>query len=359
MTLFVCASAGAQTKKGKSAEPVPVVDEWNDVEIFEQHKLYPRANVVSYGNENAIEKNAYAESPYYVSLNGEWRMKLNSSFDSRPANIEQKDFSAQGWPTVTVPCAKWYDGGKAVQTKKLKSPSDVSSANNWVATYYKEFDVPKAWKDYKAYLNLQAKSAYYVWVNQEYVGYSEDSRDLSEFELTKHLKIGKTNNIIIQVVSVSDGSMLESQYARGINGITSDVFILLKPVVNILDYKILSDYSPSTKSGNLVLDIDIFNELKKGQYYVEFEVWDPKGHQVDKMGRWTVFDKKNELTMKMERSIPNILPWSDETPNMYTLVIKLRDQKMNLVETVGCRFGFRTVEMKNGLLTVDGSRKIS
>lgn len=355
MTLFVCASAGAQTKKGKSSEPAPVVDEWNDVEIFEQHKLYPRANVVSYGNENAIEKNAYAESPYYVSLNGEWRMKLNSSFDSRPANIEQKDFSAQGWPTVTVPCAKWYDGSKAVQTKKLKSPSDVSSANNWVATYYKEFDVPKAWKDYKAYLNLQAKSAYYVWVNQEYVGYSEDSRDVSEFELTKHLKIGKTNNIIIQVVSVSDGSMLESQYARSINGITSDVFILLKPVVNILDYKILSDYSPSAKSGNLVLDIDIFNELKKGQYYVEFEVWDPKGHQVDKMGRWTVFDKKNELTMKMERSIPNILPWSDETPNMYTLVIKLRDQKMNLVETVGCRFGFRTVEMKNGLLTVNGS----
>lgn len=353
--LVVCGSVSAQSKKGKVAEQGSVVDEWNDVEVFEQHKLYPRANVVSYANENAIEKNGYAESPYYVSLNGEWRMMLKPSFDSRPANIEQKDFTTDGWATVTVPCARLYDGGKVVQTKKINTPSDISSSKNWVATYYREFEVPKSWKDYKAYLNLQAKSAYYVWVNQEYVGYSEDSRDLSEFELTKHLKIGKTNNVVIQVVSVSDGSMIESQYSRDLNGITSDVFILLKPVANIMDYKVLSNYNASTKMGSLSIDIDVFNELKKGQYYIEYEVWDPKGHEVDKMGRWTVFDKKNELTMKMEREIANVLPWSAETPNMYTLVIRMRDQKMNLVETVGCRFGFRTVEVKNGRLMVNGS----
>lgn len=355
LALLVCGVAAAQSKKGKTAETAPVVDEWNDVEVFEQHKLYPRANVIPYGDENAIEKNAYAESPYYVSLNGEWRMMLKSSFDSRPANIEQKDFSAEGWPTVIVPNARLYDGNKPVQAKKINAPSDISSTKNWVATYYKEFDVPKTWKDYKAYLNLQAKSAYYVWVNQEYVGYSEDSRDLSEFDLTKHLKIGKKNNIVIQVVSVSDGTMLESQYARAFNGITSDVFILLKPIANVLDYKILANYNAANKFGTLTLDINVFNELKKGQYYIEFEIWDPKGHEVDKMGRWTVFDKKNELTMKMEREIANVLPWTAETPNMYTLVIKMRDQKMNLVETVGCRFGFRTIEVKDGVLTVNGT----
>lgn len=355
LALLVFGVANAQTKKGKAAEAASVADEWNDIEVFEQHKLYPRANVVSYGNEDDIEKNGYTGSPYYVSLNGEWRMMLKSSFESRPANIEQKDFSASGWPTVTVPSARLTDGGKVVQSKKINTPSDVSGSNNWVATYYREFDVPKAWKDYKAYLNLQAKSAYYVWVNQEYVGYSEDSRDLSEFELTKHLKIGKKNNIVIQVVSTSDGSMLESQYARCVNGITSDVFILLKPFANIMDYKLQADYNPANTMGSLSLNIDVFNESKKGQYYVEFEVWDPKGHQVEKMGRWTVFDKKNEVTLKMERELGSVLPWTDETPNMYTLVIRLRDQKMNLVETVGCRFGFRTVEIKNGLLTVNGS----
>lgn len=354
MALTLCVVANAQIKKDKTPEAAPVVDEWNDVEIFEQHKLYPRANVIPYGNENAIEKGAYTESPYYISLNGEWRMSLASSFDSRPTNIEQKDFSAQGWSSVIVPSARIMDGSKVVQSKRINNPSDISSAKNWVATYYKEFEVPKTWKDYKAYLNLQAKSAYYVWVNQEYVGYSEDSRDLSEFELTKHLKLGKTNNIVIQVVSTSDGSMLESQYARNINGITADVFIVLKPMTNIMDYKVLADYSTSGSTGLLTLDIDIFNELKKGQYYVEFEIWDPNGRQADKMGRWTVFDKKNELTMRLERTIPGVKPWSAETPNMYTLVIRLRDQKMNLVETVGCRFGFRSVNVSNGILTVNG-----
>lgn len=355
LALLVCGITNAQSKKDKSTETATVVDEWNDVDVFEQHKLYPRANVIPYGNENDIEKNAYAASPYYINLNGEWRMKLTSSFDGRPANVEDKNFTTEGWPVVTVPSARLYDGNKTIQSKKINKPSDISSSNNLVATYYKEFEVPKAWKDYKAYLNLQAKSAYYVWVNKEYVGYSEDSRDITEFELTKHLKVGKPNNIVIQVVSLSDGSLIESQYARNVNGITSDVFIVLKPKVNIMDYNLLADYNASNKMGSLSLNIDIFNEMKKGQYYVEFEVWDPKGHQVEKMGRWTVFDKKNELTMKLERELGQVMPWSAETPNMYTLVIRLRDQKMELMETVGCRFGFRTVEMKNGLLTVNGS----
>ena len=355
LALTICGAANAQFKKNKTVEAAPVVDEWNDVEVFEQHKLYPRANVIPYANENAIEKNGYAESPYYISLNGEWRMTLKPSFGSRPTNIEQKDFSAEGWPVVTVPSAKWQEGTKTVQSKKINKPSDVSESNNYVATYYKEFDVPKTWKDYKAYLNIQAKSAYYVWVNQEYVGYSEDARDLSEFELTKHLKLGKTNNIVVQVLSVSDGSMMESQYARSYNGITSDVFILLKPIVNVMDYKVTANYNPSNKMGDFTASIDIYNELKKGQYYVEYEIWDPKGHQVEKMGRWTVFDKKNEVTMKMDRDIPNVQAWSAETPNLYTLVIRLRDQKMNLLETVGCRFGFRTIEINDGQLLVNGS----
>lgn len=355
LAIAMCGIAIAQNKKNRSADMAPVVNEWNDVEIFEQHKLYPRANIIPYGNENAIEKNGYAESPYYVSLNGEWHLLLKSNFGSRPTNIEQKDFSAQGWPTIAVPSGRLREGKKPVYVKKVMKPSDVSESGNYVATYSRDFEVPKSWSDYKAYLNIQARSAYYVWVNQEYVGYSEDSRDLSEFELTKHLKPGKLNNIVIQVISTSDGSMMESRYERSFNGITSDVFIVLKPLVNIMDYRVATDYSPASKSGSLSVDIDVFNEMKKGQYYVEMEVWDPKGHEVEKMGRFVVFDKKNELTMKMERTLGSVSPWSAETPSLYTLVLRLRDQKMNLIETVGCRFGFRTIALTDGRLVVNGN----
>ncbi|MBP5516408.1 MAG: chitobiase/beta-hexosaminidase C-terminal domain-containing protein [Bacteroidales bacterium] len=353
IALFTCCAVNAQNKKGKNAEAI-VQDEWNDVEIFEQHKLYPRANVVPYANENAIEKNDYAHSPYYVSLNGEWHMDLKKGFANRPTNMEQKDFSAAGWPTVVVPSARWSDGSKTVSAPQVKSAVEMPSSNNYVATYYKEFNVPKTWKGYKAFLNLQAKSAYYIWVNQEYVGYSEDSRDISEFELTKHLRYGKTNNIVVQVVSVSDGSMLESNYARNYNGITSDVFIVLKPMVNVLDMQITADYDAASSTGSFLTKLNIFNESKKGQYYVEVELWDTKGHQLDKMGRWVVFDKKNELEIKFDRTFGGILSWSAETPNMYTMVVRLRDKKMELIETVGSRFGFRTVEVKDGLLKVNG-----
>lgn len=352
VALALLFGANAQSRKGNDA--APVVNEWDDAEIFEQHKLYPRGNVVPYGNENAIEKNRYDESPYYISLRGDWRMKLSSSFSSRPTDIEQKGFSAEGWPQVTIPDGAWHERGKGVLSKKVTKPSDVGEQGNYVATYYRDLNVPKSWKEYKAYLNIQARSAFYVWVNHEYVGYSEDSRDMSEFELTKHLKPGKPNHIVVQVIGTTDGNLLESQYARSLNGITAEPYIILKPHVNIMDYNIIADYSASSKMGSLAVNIDVFNEMKKGQYYVEMEVWDPQGHQVEKMGRWTVFDKKNELTMKMERSIAGVMPWNAETPHMYTLVLRLRDQKMNLVETVGCRFAFRTVTLKDGLLTVNG-----
>ena len=351
--LLSCGVVFAQSNKGKNDTPL-VQDEWNDVEIFEQHKLYPRSNVIPYGNENDIEKNNYTSSPYYINLAGTWRMDLKSSFNSRPTNMEQKDFSAQNWSTVSVPDGCWKEGRKKVQSPRIKNALDLPNSGNYVATYSREFEVPKSWKGYRAYLNLQAKSAYYVWVNQEYVGYSEDSRDISEFDLTEHLRYGKTNNIVIQVLSVSDGSLLESQYERTVNGITADPFIVLKPSVNVMDYKITADYDTPSQSGNFLVQLDIFNANKKGQYYVEVEIWDPKGRQLDKMGRWTVFDKKNEVEMKLERSFAGVKPWSDETPNMYTMVVRLRDQKMNLVETVGCRFGFRTVAVKDGLLTVNG-----
>lgn len=342
-------TAGKKTDKQTSS-----MDEWNDVEVFEQHKLYPRANVVPYADENGIEKNLYRQSPYYVSLSGEWRFNLQSDFGSRPSNIEQKDFSAQGWATARVPSAEWKDGKRTAQAPQLKSTTQMVGNQNYVATYYREFEVPKEWKNYQVYLNLQAKSAVYIWVNQEYAGYSEDSRDLSEFEITKHLKLGKTNNIIVQVLSASDGSMLETNYARTFNGITDDVFLLLKPMVNIMDYKVLADYNAETKFGAFSVNLDVFNAYKKGQYYVEVEIWRPDGKQLDKMGRWMVFDKKNEATLRLERDFGGVQPWSAETPNLYTLVVRLRNDKMDLLETVGTRFGFRTVEMKNGLLCVNG-----
>ena len=351
LVLGVCVMA--QQGKGQK-QAAPVLDEWNDVEIFEQNKMYPRVNVVPYANENGIEKNAYKESPYYVSLNGKWHLHVSKDFSQRPTDVEQKGFNGNDWPEVNVPAPRIHSGSDVVKAPAIKGNAAIPAAKNPVATYYREIEVPKSWKDRKAVLNIQAQSAYYIWINHEYVGYSEDSRDRSEFEIGKHLQYGKTNSITVQVVGCSDGAFLESNATKTLNGITSDIYITLAPMVNIADFDVRADYDAASRNGSLAVNIDVSNAYKKGQCYVEMEIWNPEGRQVEKMGRWMVFDKKESVHMALERDLAKVEPWTAETPNLYTLVLRLRNEKMQLVEVTGTRFGFRTVEMKGGLLCVNG-----
>ena len=231
MALSVC----AQHTEGTT-------NEWNDKSVFEQHKLYPRANVFSYSNEDAIEKWQYDHSANYILLSGEWRIDVQNDYHDRSSEFEAKGFSALNWDVTTLPSHPWMVSGRPATRPTLSNVLNIPTSGNSSASYYREFEVPKDWKNYEIFLQFQAASAYYIWVNQEYVGYSEDSRALSEFNLTKHLKFGKTNNIIIQVISASDGSLLEMNYDPKHNGITSDIVLHLKKPANLQDYKIVGHF---------------------------------------------------------------------------------------------------------------------
>lgn len=340
--------------KNKGASQSQEITEWKDVNVFEQNKIYPRANVIPYSNENTIEKWKYEESAYYVSLNGTWKFDLHADISGRP-NPESTTFSTSDWNTCKVPASQWIRSGKQVRTPILKNALDIPSNGNVVATYSRVFDAPKSWGNYKAFLQLQARSAYYVWVNKEYVGYSEDSRSISEFDITKHLKYGKSNTITVQVIGTSTGTLLEMEQDRAFLGITGDVAIVLKPQTNVQDYTIQTDFEVQNGFGAFVFNATIENPAKKGQYYVEVELWNPKGKELDKMGKWIVFDKKSTAQVRLERSFGVVQPWSAETPNLYTAVVRLRNEKMEVVETVGTRFAFRRVELKDGQLLVNST----
>ncbi len=348
--LCVC-TVDAQTKKQKNVEE-PIPDEWNDKEVFEQNKLYPRVNVVPYANEKGIEKQAYDQSPYYVSLNGQWQCVVKSSMASRP-DPEAKDFTADAWSSVSVPSYVLEVGGKDYKAPIIKNANNIPSTDNPVATYYRVFDAPKTWSNYVPYLRLQARSAYYVWINQKYVGYSEDSRTFSEFNISKHIKHGKPNTIVIQVVAASDGTLLEMEQDREMIGITGDVSIILKPLVCLQDMSVVANYNSQSRFGNLQLNLNVENTKKTGHVYVETSIWDTKNKEIEKTGKWVVFDKKSELSTTLNIELGGVKPWTAETPNVYTVVVRLRDEKMQLIETTAQRFGFRTVEVKNGQLLVN------
>ena len=259
-----------------------------------------RANVEAYDDESGIMKSAYRDSPYFMEFTGRWDQK--------------------------------------------KTDSSV--------IYLREVEVEKFWRDYRVSLNVRCGRACRVMVGGKTVGYAGDSRHWNEFALNDFLKYGKKNVLAIETLKHSQEELLESDdQMEGLNG---EPYLLFKGDPNVDDLTVAADYDVALQSGTLSLDINVFNSKKKGKYYVEVEVWDPKGHTFDRMGRWVVFDKSTTATVDLSRSWSNVEPWTAETPRLYTVVVRLRNEEMEEEEVVGTRVGFRRVEVKDGVLQMNG-----
>ncbi len=263
-------------------------------------RLSARANVEAYDEENEIIKSAYRDSPYFMEFTGRWNQKRTDSS----------------------------------------------------IVYSREVEVEKFWKDYQVSLNVRCGRACRVMLNGKTVGYGDDSRHWNEFALNNFLKYGKRNTLTIEALKQPREALLESEdLMEGLNG---EPYLLFKGDPNVSDLAMVADYEEQTSTGTLSIDASVFNSKKKGKYYLEVEIWDPKGHTFDRMGRWVVFDKTDNVQVDMSRSWGSVEPWTAETPNLYTAVVRLRNENMEEEELVGARFGFRRVEEKDGLLLVNG-----
>ncbi len=353
LALFVCGAVSAQSLRKNKKEAVPAVPVWQNSEVVNQNTIYPHVNVIPYANENGVEKWQYDKSPYRVSLNGDWLLDIHHGTAVAP-DPSQKEYVAKG-EMVSVPSVQWREGKREMKVTVPNSVDDVSSKGAVVATYSRTFMASNVWKDYHVYLQLRATASYSVWINGQEVGYAQDSRLHSEFDVTDYLLYGKENRIDVQVYYPSIGSLMEMGKSKALNGINGDVFLVVKNDISISDYSLRADYNAAAKSGELALDIDVSNPAKKGQYYVEIELWTPQGKVYEKLGKWATFDKKNKVTVSVKQDFMGVQPWTAETPNLYTCLLRLRDKNMNVLEVIGTRFGFRTVEVTGGLLKVNGS----
>ncbi|MBR1517137.1 MAG: chitobiase/beta-hexosaminidase C-terminal domain-containing protein [Bacteroidales bacterium] len=351
MLLMLSVIAYAQTDEGGDRQKRDAT-EWRDHEVYEQNRLYPRVNVIPYDDENDIEKWGYYQQSAYIWLDEGWHGDYTEDFVDRVAEIESPDFDGKKWPEVPILDVRWMKDGKKLRMPSIGHGAALPEKGNATATLYKEFEVPKDWADYDVFLQLQPLSACYVWVNRTYVGYTEDGRSLAEFDITARLLPGKTNTITLQMVSLSTSNLLETNRDPHHLGMLAEPALLLKSSVNVQDYAIRADYKDGM--GDLTIEFNMSNRNRKGRYYVEVELWNPQGRQVDKMGRWFAFDKRSETPVAISREIADVMAWTAETPNLYTAVIRVLDEKMNLIETVGTRFGFRTIEVRDGRLMVNG-----
>ncbi|MDR3217828.1 MAG: DUF4981 domain-containing protein [Dysgonamonadaceae bacterium] len=349
--------------------------EWQDVSITHVNRMPMRASAFAFESQTLAEVNKKDQSAYFQSLNGIWKFKWVENPSLRPVRFFEDSVDVSAWDNFPVP-ANWEfnntgktygypiyvnhphefgvrhpDPGKLVEN----IPSDY----NPVGSYRRTFTLPPSWDGREVFIHLGAvKSAFYIWINGQFVGYSEDSKLEAEFDITSYLRQGE-NTVSLEVYRWSIGSYLECQDFWRISGIERDVYLYSTPKIDIRDFKVISKLDDNYKNGifNLSVEIDNYtlkkNETAYAPVQVNVRLMDVEGNKaLDLQGNSSASTQKASLTF--EARIPNVKAWSAEIPNLYTLYISLQDAGGKTLEVIPVRVGFRTVEIKNAQVLVNG-----
>ncbi|MDD3079266.1 MAG: glycoside hydrolase family 2 TIM barrel-domain containing protein [Paludibacter sp.] len=336
-------------------------NDWENPSVFHINREPARATFLPYADESSAIADDYSRSPWYLTLNGEWKFQWSPTPDQRPKDFYKKDFNVENWKEISVPSNWELKGyGIPIYTNIIypfpKNPPYINHSDNPVGSYRRYFDLPTNWTNRRVYLHFEAgTSAMYVWVNGEKVGYTENTKSPAEYDITKYTKQGK-NLVAVEVYRWSDGSYLEDQDFWRISGIDRNVYLYSTNNVRIADFFAKPDLDTSYKNGSLSVDIVLknMNPIVRNNQTVEAKLVDALGKEVFfKTQKVNISANGTESGTIFQKVISPKL-WSDETPNLYTLLLTLKDEEDKFVETVSTKIGFRKVELKNGQLLVNG-----
>ena len=351
---------------GVQAQTEAELNAWNDVSVYEINRLYPRTNVIPVGEQ------------WSQCLNGDWKFYWVDSPSKAPADFFKADYDVSKWGTIKVPTNWELNGyGTPIYVNvdnefRPNEPPFAPTADNPVGCYVTEFDIPETWKDRLTFINFGAvKSAYYVWVNGQFVGFTEDAKTNAEFDLTPYVKVGK-NKLAVKVYRFSNGSYFECQDFWRLSGIERDVVVYSKPTLNIYDYEVHAGLDKNYQNGTFAIKIRLQSKTDKIQKKSNLVVGayeGPKTQGFPENILFTITQPLNELTFTLaedgyyyaetelsvdSKEIGKVLAWSAESPNLYQLRMSLMDKKARTIERLASSFGFRTSEIKDGKLLING-----
>ncbi|MCX6302397.1 MAG: DUF4981 domain-containing protein, partial [Bacteroidia bacterium] len=332
--------------------------DWENPGMFNQNREAPHATLISFSDEESALVADKAQSLNYLSLDGIWKFHWVKSPDQRPYWFFKDDFDTRNWDDIEVP-SNWQMKGYDIPIyvnityPYEKNPPLIKHDFNPVGSYKREFTVPSEWKNKEVFLHFGAiSSAFYVWVNEQLVGYFEDSKTPSEFNITKYLKKGK-NSLAVEVYRWCDGSYLEDQDFWRLSGIQRTVFLHARPETYIRDFFVKGDLENDYKDGLLELAVDLKGPADNAYDLVmEASLYDNEL----KLFTESVDAKLTEgkATLYIRKNLPEIKRWSAETPDLYSLVISLKDKNGKILECVSSKIGFRKVEIINSQLLING-----
>jgi beta-galactosidase len=340
------------------------VNDWENPDVVGINKTEPHCSLLPYPDDRLALENEKESSPYYISLNGKWKFKWVERPADRPGNFFLPEYNDSQWDLMPVP-ANWELLGYGVpiyvnipyEWTRNPDPPHVPHDYNPVGSYRTTFEIPEAWNGGEIFIQFGAvKSAFYIWVNGQKVGYSEDSKTPAEFDITQYIKTGK-NLLAIEVYRWSDGSYFECQDMWRISGIERDVYLFSTPAVHIRDYFVLAGLMNNYKDGHLKIEAELANHMgrKSETHSLEAILYAADNETVvAEFSGETKVKKNGSSTILFEQDLPGILPWSAEAPNLYTLVLQLKNELGVATEAVSCKVGFRTSEVKDGQYLVNG-----
>lgn len=332
-------------------------EDWRNLEVLQINRLQTRPFYCSYKNEQAALTLDRKKSERYKLLNGTWKFKyLQSPYDAEDDFFIPK-FDDSDFNTIPVP-GHWQLNGFGSphytdDTSLFPIQDDICiQQDNPTGLYRLEFDTDSLALQEEVIIRLDGvESAYHLWLNGEFVGYSQGSRLSSEFDITDKIKEGK-NILAMKVYMFCDGSYIENQDMWWLAGIIRDVCLITRPKLHIADYKIDSLLSGDYKDGDLHIAIELanhYNEEKTGKLQFKL-LWDQKVVYTDVID--FELNSQASKTILFEKTIPEVKQWSAEIPNLYTAVITLIDDSGDK-EIVSQQVGFRTIENKNGVLYIN------
>ncbi len=352
------------------------IPDWENPQTIGRHKEPAHCTLMPYAGAEQAKVGSRAASPFYLSLNGRWKFNWVRQPDERPTGFHRPAYDVDAWKDIEVPSNWQLEGyGTPIYTNVRypfhKDPPRVMGAvpDDWtksklpnpVGSYRRAFTVPAGWVGREVFLHFEGvKSAMYVWVNGREVGYSQGSMTPAEFDITPYLKSGE-NVLAVEVYRWSDGSYLEDQDFWRLSGIYRDVFLFATPKVHVRDFFVRTDLDEGYRHATLQVDASVHNYSAQdaGGYTLEIALLDADGRAVGGEPMMSVSvsqlaaggESRPRLTGKVES--PRL--WSCEAPNLYRILLTLKDAGGVVTEVQTCRVGFREVEIRDSRLYVNGA----
>jgi beta-galactosidase/beta-glucuronidase len=322
---------------------------WQDETVFGENKLEAHTLVLPFKKIDANRDYANENSDNYFSLNGDWKFIMTNGPDYKPKNFQQKNIDESAWNTITVP-SNWQmlGYGKRIYTNVHHpfeaNPPKVPTEGNETGYYRKTFNYTKTENTNNIIHFAGVQSAFYLYVNGKYVGYSEGSMTPAEFDITNFLVDGE-NTISAKVIRWSDGSYLEDQDFWRLSGIYRDVFIYDVNDVNLWDFQVETNLVNNYKDAIINISAKINTAQTESNYTV-------KTFLLNGSQKIEIKNAIENNTLKVSEKIIGPRLWTSETPNLYTLVFEIK--YLGKTNYYPYKIGFREVEIKDAQVILNG-----